>query len=530
MPVTSAKVYLLDYGAGNVRSLVNAVKHSSGIDLIPISSEADFATADIVVFPGVGAFGQAIDGLRAKGFPFFGICVGLQSLFASSTESPGVTGLGVIPYTITKFSSDSKVVPHMGWNGTVVANSAHASAADLIDPAASYYFVHSFAAIWDDANADVLNKVTLSATRYGDQVFVAAFHPEKSGLAGLQLIRKYLSTATAVAPLPATSTSFLASLPSTSSSSSSTSVTAISDKLTKRIIACLDIRANDAGALVVTKGHGYDVRENPTTAHEIAFLNITSFRSVPVADLPMLDLLRRASQSIFVPLTIGGGIRDIVEPSGRVVSALDVVAEYFRAGADKVSIGSDAVYAAEQVWAGKVNGQWPAKAGKTAIEQIARVYGAQAVVVSVDPRRVYVADPSLTTHHTIRTAKAGPNGEQYCWYECTVKGGREARDLDVVQLVTACEYLGAGEVLLNCMDTDGSKSGFDLELTAMVKQAVKIPVVASSGAGHVKHFEEVFEATNADAALAAGIFHRKEVPLPSVKTYLSEVGVPTRLV
>ncbi|KAI9189272.1 Histidine biosynthesis bifunctional protein hisB [Blastocladiella emersonii ATCC 22665] len=567
-PSTSSSVYLLDYGAGNVRSLVNAVKHATGVDLVPIASPADFARADVLIFPGVGAFGQAMAGLRAKGYvepllayirsgkPFMGICVGMQSLFAASEESPGVAGLGLIPFAIRKFSAATKTVPHMGWNGTAVARGRDAAAGGLIDETAKYYFVHSYAAIWDEAAADTLNAVADSVARYGDEPFVSSvqfrnvfatqFHPEKSGAAGLALLAKYLQSAAPVAPLPADATAFWTAAPG---GVAAFVVPAIRDSLTKRVIACLDIRANDQGQLVVTKGEGYDVRDKAAGgdvrnlgdpvelaqtyyaegADEIDFLNITSFRSVPVKDLPMLDLLKRASASIFVPLTIGGGIRDITEPDGTVVRALDVVTEYFRAGADKVSIGSDAVYAAEAVWArAAADGTLPPLDGSTAIEQIAQVYGSQAVVVSVDPRRVYVADPAATHHTTIETAFPGPNGERYCWYQCTVKGGREGRDLDVHQLVRAVAHLGAGEILLNCMDKDGSKSGFDLELTAAVKAAVSIPVVASSGAGHVQHFEDVFRATDADAALAAGIFHRREVPLADVKAHLVKAGIPTR--
>ncbi|MGV1099918.1 HisA/HisF-related TIM barrel protein [Thiovibrio sp. JS02] len=115
-----------------------------------------------------------------------------------------------------------------------------------------------------------------------------------------------------------------------------------------------------------------------------------------------------------------------------------------------------------------------------------------------------------------------------CWYQCTVKGGREGRDVDALELAKACEELGAGEILLNCIDKDGTNSGFDLELIRQIKEAVSIPVIASSGAGRVEHFSEVFEKTNADAALAAGIFHRREVPISAVKEHLRTKGVEIR--
>ena len=119
-------------------------------------------------------------------------------------------------------------------------------------------------------------------------------------------------------------------------------------------------------------------------------------------------------------------------------------------GADKVSIGGDAVFAAEEFLASK-----GVKTGKSSIETIASVYGAQAVVISVDPKRVYVDSPNATEHHVIKTKYPGPGGEKFVWYQCTVKGGREVRDIGVYELVCSCEALGAGEIMLNCIDKDG---------------------------------------------------------------------------
>ncbi|CRK11530.1 hypothetical protein BN1723_009401 [Verticillium longisporum] len=167
-------------------------------------------------------------------------------------------------------------------------------------------------------------------------------------------------------------------------------------------------------------------------ADEVTFLNITSFRDMPLADLPMLEILRRTSETVFVPLTVGGGIRDSVDTDGTKVSALEIATMYFKSGADKVSIGSDAVMAAEEYHAAGRK-----LFGNTAIEQIAGAYGNQAVVVSVDPKRVYVPKPDATRHATLETSQPGPKGEAYCWYACTIKGGRETRDVDVVELAQA---------------------------------------------------------------------------------------------
>ncbi|CAM9482093.1 unnamed protein product [Laminaria digitata] len=119
-------------------------------------------------------------------------------------------------------------------------------------------------------------------------------------------------------------------------------------------------------------------------------------------------------------------------------------------------------------------------------------------------------------------------GQRHCWYQCTVKGGREGKNIDAMSLAKCCEKLGAGEILLNCVDMDGQKDGFDFGLVKAVMDAVTIPVIASSGAGSAEHFSEVFQVTGVQAALAAGIFHRKEVSITEVKNYLAEKGVPAR--
>ncbi|KAI8851476.1 hypothetical protein BC829DRAFT_361048 [Chytridium lagenaria] len=536
--------YMLDYGAGNVRSLINAVRRL-GHDIKIVETPEDLNRAERLIFPGVGAFGAAMERIRAKGYdemllsyiksgrPFLGICVGMQCLFNGSEESPGISGLGLIPATVRKFNSTTKSVPHLGWNAAMLLSE---DSATLINhdgaDASRYYFVHSFAAIVKDGET-FPEDWAYSLTSYNDEVFVSSvrrgnvfatqFHPEKSGTSGLKLLRSFLESPTIASP--SSSQALLAS-----------GMASVKDHLSRRIIACLDVRANDNGDLVVTKGDQYDVRETSGSdvrnlgkpvdlaqryfeegADEVTFLNITSFRNSPLQDVPMLEVLRRSSERVFVPLTIGGGIRDLEDPTtGAKIPALEVAGAYFRSGADKVSIGSDAVYAAEAYWA---SGQ--TLTGETAIEQIAKVYGSQAVVISVDPRRVYVASPEdAPTHRVLPTKFPGPNGENFVWYQCTVKGGREGRDFDVWQLVTACEKLGAGEILCNCMDKDGTNSGFDLELLLDVKSSVTIPVIASSGAGQPSHFTDVFRVTKVDAGLAAGIFHRREVPISTVKEHL----------
>ncbi len=514
-------ITLLDYGAGNVRSVINALQ-GLGASVRVAASAADILAAEKLVFPGVGAFGHMMQVLNAKNYaaalkaylganrPFLGICLGLQALFEGSEEAPETAGLGFITGRVQRFRI-AAAVPHIGWNG-INCNQPSPIFAGL-DGNEKFYFVHAYHVVPDDPD------VILTTTDYGGRfvsgiqkgnIIATQFHPEKSGAAGQRILQNFLQSDTpACLPPQRPARTHLA----------------------KRIIACLDVRANDRGDLVVTKGDQYDVREKGTVrnlgkpvelarryyaegADEITFLNITGFRDFPLADMPMLAVLRETSKNVFVPLTIGGGIRDYTDKRGRRYTALEVAAEYFRSGADKISIGSDAVRIAEDVLrTGRATGD-------SAIESISRVYGSQAVVISIDPRRVYVKSPADVRHVVLKTDRPGPSGESYCWYQCTVKGGREGRDLDAVTLARTCEKLGAGEILLNCIDRDGTGAGFDIELINAVKSAVSIPLIASSGAGSVEHFYEVFTRTAAEAALAAGIFHRREIPLTEVKKYL----------
>ena len=195
-----------------------------------------------------------------------------------------------------------------------------------------------------------------------------------------------------------------------------------------------------------------------------------------------------------------------------------------------MSIGSDAVTASEEYVR---NGR--KKTGRTSIETISDVYGVQAVVISIDPKRSYLKSEDelgpKSNHAVVELTEKdglGPGGERYCWYQCTVRGGRESRDIDAVTVARSCEALGAGEIMLNCIDMDGRCDGYDLPLMRAVSDAVGIPVIASSGAGNPAHFAEVFRETGVQAALAAGMFHRKEVEISEVKRHVRDCGIPVR--
>lgn len=540
-------VHIIDVDSGNIRSLTNAIKHlGHDVQFIRNSEEAHVAlpNAERVIFPGVGNFGHFMEQLQKRnlsqlmssyiesGRPLMGICVGLQTLFEGSEESLSSKGLGLLKGQVNRFRDSTKSVPHIGWNDCKF-RSQDLKSLYSISAGKKFYFVHTFAC----TNTEILAGWEYATCKYGDEEFIAAlakgnlfftqFHPEKSGQAGLDVIQAFLT-----------------------GNKYSSSVSAASEMahkgLSKRVIACLDVRTNDQGDIVVTKGDQYDVREKTEAvkdvrnlgkpvevaqkyylqgADEVTFLNITSFRDSPLVDQPMMKVLQRASESVFVPLTIGGGIKDTKDPvSGALVPALEVAHLYFRAGADKVSIGSDAVDAAEEFYRNNRK-----LSGTTPIETISKAYGAQAVIVSVDPKRRYVSSPEETTRHTIKTQFPGPNGEEFVWYQCTSKGGREMRDIGAYELAQAVEALGCGELLLNCIDKDGSNSGFDLELVCDIKAAVKIPVIASSGAGNPQHFVDVFTQTNVDAALGAGMFHRNEFTVRQVKDAIADAGLVVRM-
>lgn len=580
------KVSILDYGAGNVRSVRNAIIATGYTNIEDITSPQQIMDAECIIFPGVGSYQTAMYVLHEKQYieplklylqnkdrPFLGICLGMQTLFHSSeeighnhhttnssTESSNglnvtIPGLGIIPGRVIKFDTSKGgdfSVPHIGWNGRVQHQST--PVLDNVPSDAETYFVHSYYAEIIPENHDWI----LTSTKYGGSDFISSiqnkcvvatqFHPEKSGTIGLQIIQNFLLA------------SENHTLQNTKPINDIQLSTTVTTQLTKRIVVALDVRTNDDGDLVVTKGDQYDVREKDETntnntsngprgnvrnlgkpvtlaqryyeegADEIAFLNITSFRHGVIEDMPMLHVLEEASKNIFVPLTVGGGIRSYTDPdTNQTWSALEVASRYFRAGADKVSLGSDAVHAAEAFI--ESDG---IKTGTTAIEMISNVYGVQAVVISIDPKRVYVTNPDDVPNkrHVVvslsGTGISGPNNEQYCWYQCTVKGGRELRDICAVTVSTICEQLGAGEIMLNCIDMDGQGCGYDHALMNAVSHVVTIPVIASSGAGVPQHFTDVFTKTNVQAALAAGMFHRKEVEIESVKDHMRANGIPAR--
>ena len=249
--------------------------------------------------------------------------------------------------------------------------------------------------------------------------------------------------------------------------------------LARRIIPCLDV---DKGRVVKgTKflnlrdaGDPVEIskRYNREGADELVFLDITA--SSDKRDI-LLDVVRKTAEQVFIPLTVGGGVRTV-----------DDFRTLLSAGADKVSINTSAV---------KTPGL---------INAAAQRFGNQCVVVAIDAKRT----------------KKGR-------YEVFIHGGRTATGLDAVKWAKEAERRGAGEILLTSMDGDGTKAGYELDLTRAVSRAVRIPVIASGGAGEKKHFSEAFKA-GASAALAASLFHFQELEISDLKKYLKRNGVPVR--
>jgi cyclase len=250
--------------------------------------------------------------------------------------------------------------------------------------------------------------------------------------------------------------------------------------LAKRIIPCLDV---DKGRVVKgvkfqnlrDAGDPVEVAKSyeEQSADELVFLDITA--SAEERKI-MIEVVQRVAETIFIPFTVGGG-----------VSSLEDIRRLLSAGADKVSINTAAVKNPQLIY------------------ESAKRFGSQCIVVAID-------------------AKRSERG-----WEVYIHGGRTPTGLDAVEWAKRVESLGAGEILLTSMDADGTKKGYDIELCRAIASAVSIPVIASGGAGTMEHFYEVFTQTNVDAALAASLFHFKEVSIPELKAYLKNKGVHVRL-
>lgn len=274
--------------------------------------------------------------------------------------------------------------------------------------------------------------------------------------------------------------------------------------LTKRIIACLDVTHGRVVKGVqfvdlVDAGDPAELahRHAASGADEVVLLDITATHEErPI----LLDAVRRAAREIFVPFTVGGGVRSLAD-----------AASLFDAGADKITLNSAAVARPEL------------------ITEIAERFGSQAVVLAIDARRSLDAViPSEAQSYLAKPRDPHSLGDVHS-SEVFVAGGRKPTSLNAIEWAKEVEDRGAGEIMLTSMDRDGTRIGFDCALTAAVANTVSIPVIASGGAGNAAHFADVFREGCADAALAASIFHFGIHDVRQLKQYLREQGIPVRL-
>ncbi|MEM2289643.1 MAG: imidazole glycerol phosphate synthase subunit HisF [Candidatus Hadarchaeales archaeon] len=273
--------------------------------------------------------------------------------------------------------------------------------------------------------------------------------------------------------------------------------------LCRRIIPCLDCDLAVPEGRVVKgvefkhikyAGTPWELAERyyEEGADEIVFLDITASHERRET---MIKVIERTSERVFVPLTVGGGIRT-KEDARRV----------FNAGADKVAINTAAIK------------------NPNLVNELAKYFGSQACVVAIDAKRRYVSSPKEAENRVLVETPEG-----LCWYECSIYGGREFTGVDAIKWAQEVEERGAGEILLTSMDRDGTKEGYDIPLTKVVSERVNIPVIASGGCGNPDHMCEVFKKTRADAALAASIFHYRKYRVREVKEFLLKKGVPVRI-
>ena len=437
-------IAIIDYDAGNIKSVEKAM-HLLGQEVVVTRDRESILKADKVILPGVGAFGDAMSKIRQynleevihevveKGTPFLGICLGLQLLFERSDETPGVEGLGILKGEILRIPDQPGLkIPHMGWNSLKYPNEGRLFRGI---PEDSYvYFVHSYYLKAEDESivtATTEYSTLIHASVESGNVFACQFHPEKSSDVGIPCL----------------------------------------DVNNGRVVKGVNfVDLKDAGDPVEI-AKAYD----KAGADELVFLDITASSD---RRNTVVDMVRKVAETVFIPFTVGGGIRTV-----------DDFRALLREGADKISINSSAIDT------------------PNLISDAADKFGSQCVVVAID-------------------AKKRADGSGWNIYK---HGGRIDVGIDALEWAHKVEKLGAGEILLTSMDCDGTKAGYDLELTRAVAEAVNIPVIASGGAGNLEHFYDALTDGKADAALAASLFHYKELEIKEVKEYLRGRGVSVRL-
>ena len=461
-------ITVLDYDAGNIKSVEKALNFL-GEEVKITRDREEILSADGVILPGVGAFGDAMEKLHQYGLvdvihevvdrqiPFLGICLGLQLMFESSEETPGVEGLHLLDGKIRRIPAAEELkIPHIGWNDLTFPNEGRLFRG--VEEHSYVYFVHSY--YLEAADPSIVTATTeygtlIHASVEKGNIFACQFHPEKSSRVGMKILQNFIEI---------------------------TQEFREKDMHTKRVIPCLDVKDGRVvkGVNFVNFRDAGDPSEvasayDAAGADEVVFLDITASAD---SRATQLEWVRKVASKVFIPFTVGGGIRTVED-----------FRMLLREGADKISINSSAINTPQL------------------ISDAADKFGSQCVVVAID-------------------AKKRADGSGWNVYK---NGGRIDTGLDAVEWAAKAVRMGAGEILLTSMDCDGMKTGYDIALTRQVSEAVSVPVIASGGAGTKEHFYQALTDGKADAALAASLFHYKELEIADLKRYLKERGISVRI-
>ncbi len=467
-------IALIDYGAGNAASVSKALARLGAEHVLTADAEK-IAAAEKVILPGVGHFGALMDELDRRRLR--------RPLLDFLASGRFFLGICVGLQALYEGSEEAPEARGLGWwrgrvrrfplgqkvphvGWTQVYGRRPSRLLAGLGSAPSFYFTHSYYLPVDAATSyAAYYPEAFTAVAESENVLATQFHPEKSGEAGLAVLVNFL-TLPRGAPVAVRPPATPMTAPA------------------RRIIPCLDVHRGRVvkGVRFLELRDSGDPAElagayNRAGADELVLLDITaSHEARPI----LLETVRQVARRLFIPFAVGGGVRSRADAD-----------EILGAGADKVSVNTAAL-------------ESPAL-----LSELAAAFGSQAVLAAIDARR--------------RPAAAGGG------WEALSHGGRRASGRDAVAWAREAAERGAGEILLTSLDRDGTRGGFDCELTRAVSEAVPIPVIASGGGGSAADFVEVFRAGGADAALAASIFHFGETSVAELKRELRRAGIPVRL-
>ncbi len=482
------RVAIVNSGVANLASIKSAFD-GLGSNAIVTTDPAVVSDASHVVLPGVGSFGAGMAALKEYGLdkavrqacetgkPLLAVCLGMQMLAEASEESPGVDGIGVIPGRFEALPNSVRV-PHLGWNYVeappegCLLNGGYAAFANS-------YCLPRAPSGWEAAWTKHGRRFA-SALVHG-RTLACQFHPELSGRWGLDLIDRWLRDAMRTKGVTEAAARGARDAADTLEAADARPASGFfPSEVTRRIIPCLDVRDGR-----VVKGIKFQqIRDAGDPAIQAALYEeqgadeivVLDIAATPEAKETQLETVRAVRTELHIPLTVGGGVRQ-VDDARRLLAA----------GADKVSVNSAAVR------------------DPSLLTSMASEFGSQCTVLAIDARR-----------------KSGDG------WEVLVSGGREPTGIDAVQWAGEGVSRGAGEILLTSWDQDGTRAGCDLALLDSVSKAVSVPVIASGGIGTRDHVVQALQA-GADAVLAASVFHDGDDTVSGIKQHLRANGLAVRL-